>query len=775
MSLLLLVCAKGHQWRQDLTGCLPEAGVPLRCPVCGQPALTLSWDGPGRSEEVAGDCLTPPPARREPDDPASQLPCVPGYEVLGKVGQGGMGVVYKASQSALKRTVALKMIRTGPDAEADELARFRGEAEAVARLRHPHVVQIYEIGEWAGTPFISLEFMDGGSLAARLHDAPLPPRAAAELVSRLAEATHEAHEAGVIHRDLKPANVLLTADGTPKISDFGLAKRLDVDAGHTPTGAVLGTPSYMAPEQAAGAPAAPAADIYSLGAVLYECVTGVPPFRGTTLLETLAQVRWLDLVPPSRLQPKVPADLETVCLKCLQKKPERRYATARQLTQDLLRFLGGQPIIARPVGLWERMAKWAIRRPAVAVLVGVLSFVPVFLAAVVVERSVQIGKVEHDRDVEHGSALAEHERAVAALLRERDTAYAQSLALADREWAAGNPSRAAQLLDECPPDLRGWEWHCLKRLRQRDPLQVQGPASDVVGMTFSPDGKLLAGASRSEVKVWDAETGQERLTLPNALGCVAFGPDGKELAAGARDNTVRVWDLTGRELRSLRGHTTAVASVAYGPDGKTLTGVSTDGTVKVWDAAGQEGLSWKSGQEGKWRKAISPDGRYVLAGVERSVRVWEFTLWDTSSGQATQTFQAEAGPVAAVACDPGGRRMVLYDTGWAEIQVWEVATRNKVTTLRGHPGQVGGLTFSPDGKRLAIAGVDQTVSVWDATSGVRLLTLRGHTGAVLSVAFSRGGERLAAGGADKTVRVWDGTPTEDRLWQAVPRDRDGRP
>ncbi len=313
---------------------------------------------------------------------------VPGYEIHGVLGRGGMGVVYQARHVGLNRLVALKMILAGVHASPEHLARFRTEAEAVARLQHPNIVQVYDIGEHEGRSYFSLEYVDGGSLAQRLGGTPQQPRAAAALVQALARAVHYAHERGIVHRDLKPANVLLAACGlasspakpqaaelVPKVTDFGLARRLDED-GQTRTGDVMGTPSYMAPEQARGQvhEVGPPADIYALGAILYECLTGRPPFRGATLLETLEQVRSAEPVGPRRLQPGVPRDLDTVCLKCLDKDPRKRYGSAAELADDLDRFLASEPVRARPAPQWERAWKWARRRPAVAALSAALVF-----------------------------------------------------------------------------------------------------------------------------------------------------------------------------------------------------------------------------------------------------------------------------------------------------------------------------------------------------------------------------------------------------------------
>lgn len=290
---------------------------------------------------------------------APPLPEVAGYEILGVIGHGGMGVVYQARQRGLNRIVALKMVLAGANASPQQLARFRDEAEAVAQLAHPNIVQIYEIGEQAGCPFLVLEFVGGGSLAQHLDGTPIAPRPAAELVLALARAVEHAHQRGIVHRDLKPANVLLLTDGTPKIADFGLAKRADSDQAHTLTGTILGSPSYMAPEQAAGATdkIGPATDIYALGVILYELLTGRPPFRGATLIETIEQVREHEPAPLRTLAPKTPRDLETICLKCLEKVPLRRYATAEELAADLHAFLHGDPINAQSVTLLDQVAR----------------------------------------------------------------------------------------------------------------------------------------------------------------------------------------------------------------------------------------------------------------------------------------------------------------------------------------------------------------------------------------------------------------------------------
>jgi hypothetical protein len=375
---------------------------------------------PLRAAPVAEPPTGPPAAAGE--TVVEGRPVAPGYEVLEELTRGGMGVVYRAWDQRLNRVVALKMILAGAHASAEELARFLAEAEAVARLQHPHIVQIFETGRHGGLPYFTLEFVGGGSLADKLRAGPLPPREAARLVKRVAHGMDSAHQQGIVHRDLKPANVLLTEDGTPKVTDFGLARRVEAGGGLTATGAVVGTPSYMAPEQAQGKSkaATAAADVYALGAILYECLTGRPPFQAPTPLETLARVVAEEPMAPRRLQPKVPRDLETICLKCLEKEPQKRYASAGDLAEDLRRFQAGEPIRARRVGVLERAAKWVKRRPAavLAVVSAVLSVVLVVLAVKALVNSMKetdqidrlllsIGHSYHEPDEEEKRAWAE--------------------------------------------------------------------------------------------------------------------------------------------------------------------------------------------------------------------------------------------------------------------------------------------------------------------------------------------------------------------------------
>jgi tetratricopeptide (TPR) repeat protein/tRNA A-37 threonylcarbamoyl transferase component Bud32 len=368
-------------------------------------------------------------------DPEPEALAIAGYEVLQRLGAGGMGVVYKARHKELSRLVALKMIRGSAAADAEQLARFRREAQAAARLQHPNIVQVYEVGVCAGRPYLALEYLDGGSLAQQLTAGPRPARLAAELVATLARAVEAAHQQGVLHRDLKPANVLLTADGMPKVADFGLAKWLpgpteeatSTPSQHTQSGALLGTPNYMAPEQALGKSTelGPAADVWALGAILYETLTGRPPFQAPTILETLEQVRMQEPVPPRRLQPKLSRDLEAICLKCLEKEPARRYRSAEALADDLERWRRGEPIAARPVSAASRAGRWCRRNPMPATLGGAAALLLATILATLSVSTILIWRAQQKTQ----EALEQEERA----RQEADANFRMACAVVNQE------------------------------------------------------------------------------------------------------------------------------------------------------------------------------------------------------------------------------------------------------------------------------------------------------------------------------------------------------
>jgi WD40 repeat protein len=735
----------------------------------GAEAPTLDPLVPHRLPTDLEAATIPPPSAAAGDGEKPYAPTVPGYEILSELGRGGMGVVYQARQLSLNRVVALKMILAGGHAGEDELARFRLEAEALALLRHPNIVQIYEVGTHEGRPFLALEFLEGGSLAGQLEKGIPTPAAAAALVEALARAVHAAHERGIVHRDLKPENVLLDRDDTPKITDFGLAKRLEDRAGQTASNAVVGTPSYMAPEQAEGKSrlVGPAADVYALGAILYRLLTGRPPFQGPTNMDVLLQVVANEPAPPRRLCPQVPRDLEIVCLKCLRKQPADRYAEALELAEDLRRFQAGEPIRARPVGRAERLVKWARRQPALAAacVLGVLVLLLGFGWASAVWLWQRAEGAFQQADVARQEATAARDQVAIAFVQEqlarkgeaearRDLArlsYYRAIDLAHREWRDNELARAEQLLQDCPVALRGWEWHYVRRLCHGELLTLRGGGGSVA---FSPDGgRLASGCQDGTVKVWDTQTAKEVLTLKGDRGwvrSVAFSSDGLRLASASLDGTVRVWDAqTGQLSLTLEK---AGEYVALSPDGRRLAcAFGQDKAVKVWDAhTGRLALTLE-GHSRVYAVAFSPDGRRLASGsaLDGTIKVW-----DVPTAQESLTLKGHAGPVQGLAFSPDGKRLASASSD-RTVRVWDALTGQEAFTLKGHESIVFGAAFSPDGRRLASASGDRTIKVWDAQTGQELRTLKGHTNLVSSVAFSPDGRRLASASADGSVKVWD--------------------
>ncbi|MEC7566386.1 MAG: serine/threonine-protein kinase, partial [Planctomycetota bacterium] len=483
--------------------------------------------GPGDSATLPGVGMTQP-------DIVLDLETVPGYDLLGELGRGGMGVVYKARDQKLKRIVALKMILSGAHASDEDMQRFQTEAEAVARLQHPHIVQIYEVGEHEGKPYIALEFADSGSLDKVLSGTPQNAQESAQMIETLARAIDVAHQQSIIHRDLKPANILLTADGEPKITDFGLAKRMDEDSHQTKSGAVMGTPSYMAPEQAASKAETlgPAADTYALGAILYHMLAGRPPFQAETQLDTLMQVIEDEPLPLRRLISSVPVDLETICLKCLQKDIHRRYGTAEELAEDLRRFLAGEPIQARPISMVERSWKWARRRPAVAGMISVSAAALVGLVLFGLSYNTQLKK---QRDASRLQAKTAIELKQISELRETETYRLKNEAdqarLETLQRMAYSNVETGEQLQKAGDLSASLVWYA-------DALRLDQGSPDRERIHRQRLAQMISASFRPK-HIWFPETPSAALGIDHpGLTNVGFSPDFQKVVASTSDGVI---------------------------------------------------------------------------------------------------------------------------------------------------------------------------------------------------------------------------------------------
>jgi WD40 repeat protein len=761
---------------QELLKALSEDAVLLRqAPECWPPETPPPSD-PALSRLLEKLRITPPPAALATDDGAEaqdttlgflgppahagDLGTLGAYRILKELGRGGMGIVFLAYDPSLRRTVALKVLP--PErADARARARFVREAQAAAGIEHDNVVPVHLVADPAdGPPYLVMPYVEGLTLRERIKtEGRLDPRDAARICQQMAEGLAAAHRAGLIHRDIKPGNVMLERGaGRAKIMDFGLVRILSQPGGTTQEGSLPGTPDYMSPEQVRQPDRIDTrSDIYSLGVTLYEALTGEVPFRGVAHM-VLQQIVDDEPRPPRRLNDKIPRDLETICLCCLHKEPGRRYPSAGALAADLRHFLAGEPIRARPVRAWERVAKWVKRRPAIAALLALVLIITVSGFGLVTWQW-NLAETARGELLDKAKELADRARQLEI------KNYVRNIALAANELAMGNTGRAEEVLDECPQDLRRWEWHYLKRrIRDFPPLTLPhgmyisgGKGFD---FAFSPDGRLLAApCGESTIKIWEMPTGKELPAFRGHRGNVlrvAFSPDSRRLASASEDATISIWDTkTGRET-TLRGHTGPVNGLAFSPlDGRYLASTSRDQTVRLWDAITGDLLDTFPScftRNIVVTVAFSPDGRRLAAsGEDNTVKVW-----DVMSRREIATLRGHTDQVFSVGFSPDGQR--LCSVGWdGSAKVWDVTQSREIFTVREHSLAAWGVAFSADGRRLAVAEATPacTVKVYDALTGQSVFTLEGHSTRVVSVAFSPDGRRLVSGSLDKTVKLWE--------------------
>jgi WD40 repeat protein len=745
-----------------------------------QNAALVAFDSAMGTAVVGGPTLPcPAPATAVP------RPRIPGYEVLGELGSGGMGVVWKARQVKLDRLVALKMIRAGPSTTAEGLARFRHEAEAVARLGHPNIVQIFEVGEQDGCPWIALEFVEGGSLDRKLGGAPQEPREAARLVETLTRAVHHAHQRGIVHRDLKPGKILLanaeivtgespsvTMQYSPlatlhslKITDFGLAKRIDLSASQTQTGAVLGTPSYMAPEQTAGKKeVGPAADVYALGAILYDLLTGRPPFRGESAWDTVQEVLSREPFPPRRLRPSIPRDLETICLKCLEKDPARRYASALALADDLGRFLRDEPIAARPVGPAERLLRWCRRNPVLAAGSALAAAALLGVAVVSLLFALHSRRAAADLSRALDDARKAQRRAEERLA---ENSLDRGLSLCEAGDADLGLLWLARALVQVPADsddlehsirirLNGWQ-------RELFPLVQCGSHRGMIrAAAFSPDGKTVALASGKTARFFDVESGRDlgrALEHGPEITALAWARDGKTVATGGEDGAIRFWSrATGKPTGKPLPHPQEVLALAYGPDGNTLATafgnpVAGAAVVRLYTAGSTNVLADLPHPWPVWAVAFTPKGDRIVTGGGLLDKEGEAYMWSVPDGRAEGKI-AHPEAVLSVGFSPDGKTLA---TGAADgrVRLWTTDTRQSRGNPLVHEGAVRAVSFSQDGRVLLTGSVDHTARLWDVTSGRPAGPPLRHRDGVMSAAFSPDGRQMLTAGWDRSVRIWD--------------------
>ncbi len=701
--------------------------------------------------------------------------CVGDYEILSELGHGAMGIVFKAWHTQLHRVVALKMLLSGEFAHDDYRARFRAEAESVARLQHPNIIQIFDIGEWRATeisppvPYFTLEYVDGGSLSQVLAGRPWSADQSARWLLTLARAVHYAHGQGIVHRDLKPSNVLMTADGQLKLCDFGVAKQLSGTDLKTLGGLLVGTPEYMAPEQADGRGqlAGPASDVYALGAILYTALTGRPPFQSTSLLDVLEQVRNREPVSPRRLQPSIPRDVETICLKCLNKDARRRYASASALADDLERFLTGLPIQARPVGLFELGWKWAQRSPAVAALSTAVLLVSVLAFALVLWQWRRAeGKA---RDEAEAKQTAERARRV-AVEEQSELALNQGLSLCDqgevghgllwlvRSLALATEAGTESLDRAIRINLAEW------RQQLSRPQGRVGHGSPILGLAFSLDGKTLVSVGKGHnIRTWGVPSFQELgsplvnpdFTSHRWVSRVLFHPETPHIMVTAdEEGRVFVWDvqarsLVGKPLIHPAGH--VVWGMAFTSDGQRLVTCCDDGITRCWNFATRELVGEPirhSEQVGFYTLALSPDGRRLVTGGKDCRAV----LWDLETGKSIGTELVHNAPVHTLAFCSDGERIVT-GTRDGKLHVWDAGS-SRVVDLPPQGTSITSMAASPDGRTVATGTAGGIVRLWDCSMLGQVGPTYKFSSPVTGLAFHPDGHSLAIGLDSGSLEIW---------------------
>jgi WD40 repeat protein len=745
----------------------PRPPEPGRAPLTvHDPAATLPPQTPADHAPTLG------PNEIAPDG----TPFTPGhqfgeYELLAFLARGGMGLVYKARQASLNRTVALKMISRGQLASVADVARFKAEAAAAATLDHPHILPIFEVGEREALNYFSMKLIEGGSLADRFADVWNHPgdgerlRSVVRILADVCRAVHFAHQRGVLHRDLKPANVLLDADDHPYVTDFGLAKRVEGDSDLTQSGAILGTPSYMAPEQArAEKTLSTAADVYSLGAMLYELISGRPPFRGDTPLQTLMHVLDTEPTRPRSINTSVDRDLETIALKCLEKEPTKRYVSAFALADDLERWLRGEPIQARPSTTLERAIKWAKRRPAAAALVAVSAAAAILLVVgltatvLIVSNKANETAAALKRESESlGRETEARNQLAATLAAEKQTTYFQRVMAAQFALQGNNVAQAERFLDACPNELRGWEWRYLKSQCHGEAANLPPVGRVVVDrlpVVFSPDGKRFAALDgpANSLRLGDTAGGVSDFAIPldrNIRPQPAYSPDGKQLAI-ARADGLQIWDLAAkRPVTNLGDAPPDIQCIVFSPDGRLVAACGSTrpaSSTKVYDA--RRMLPLQRSLQGVARVWPASGGAPIhnFDHVGRSLAEVKFA----EDGRRLLGIMEAPEGLGAAHRVPGLERLAFFlhkqsrdDTG---IVAWDLAAEPAKALYRVDFGNGQFTTrnqavYSPDGRRIAAIGMGgMRIRVYDAANGEVLWS---QAGFFSGLAFRPDGRELA--------------------------------